>query len=94
MRFLEGKPIIARPVGAFEGGWRWRWCGRHPAIAGLSTAIVLVLLIGIASTTAFALIAERRAQQEQQAENTAKQAQAEAETSQEESEVLLYASQI
>jgi hypothetical protein len=36
-RFLHDEPVIARPAGALEKSWRW--CRRHPAIAGLSAAV-------------------------------------------------------
>jgi tetratricopeptide (TPR) repeat protein len=41
-RFLEGKPIQARPVGVGERAWRW--CRRKPVAAAL--VLVLVLLLG------------------------------------------------
>jgi tRNA A-37 threonylcarbamoyl transferase component Bud32 len=38
-RFLEGKPIKARPVGAGER--LWRWCRRNPLAAGVLLAVCL-----------------------------------------------------
>jgi eukaryotic-like serine/threonine-protein kinase len=50
-RWLEGRPILARPVGEAERFWRW--CRRHPAVASL-TSLVMVLLgaVAIGSTLA------------------------------------------
>lgn len=38
-RFLESRPIVARPVGAVERGWRW--CRRRPWAASLLTVSFL-----------------------------------------------------
>jgi WD40 repeat protein len=45
-RYLEKKPILARPVALPEKVWRW--CRRRPALTGL---ILLVHLIGLAGLT-------------------------------------------
>ncbi len=58
-RFREGRPILARPVGPIERGWRW--CRRNPVVASLLLAITLILLAGAHIATFFAITAERRA---------------------------------
>jgi WD40 repeat protein len=45
-RFLEGKPIQARPVSA--AGKVWKWCRRRPALAGMGVALVLTGVLGLA----------------------------------------------
>jgi serine/threonine protein kinase len=42
-RYLNGEPIHARPVGQLER--LWRWGKRNPIIAGLSAAVLLLLLL-------------------------------------------------
>lgn len=41
-RFLRDEPIVARPAARTEK--LWRWCRRTPLVAGLSVAIVALLL--------------------------------------------------
>jgi serine/threonine protein kinase len=48
-RFLAGQPILARRIGPLER--LVKWSRRHPAIAGLSAAVVLLTLLGIAGIT-------------------------------------------
>ena len=43
-RWLEGRPVAARPVSLLERGWRW--CRRHPAVAALALALTLSLSVG------------------------------------------------
>ena len=45
-RYLAGEPIVARPVGRLEK--LAKWAHRHPAIAGLSAAVMVIGLAGLA----------------------------------------------
>jgi WD40 repeat protein/serine/threonine protein kinase len=44
-RYLDGQPIVARPIGRW--GRLWKWARRRPAIAGLTAALALVTLTSI-----------------------------------------------
>jgi eukaryotic-like serine/threonine-protein kinase len=44
-RFLDSRPITARPVAAWERGWRW--ARRHPASASLAVGVVVAVAAGL-----------------------------------------------
>ena len=48
-RFLDGRPIRARRIGPAER--LWRWSRRNPAIASLSTLLLLVILTAFATVS-------------------------------------------
>jgi WD40 repeat protein len=58
-RWLEGRPIEARPVGSF--GRTWRWCRRNPVIAALVAVCALSLVSGAVVSSVFAVEVARRA---------------------------------
>src|SRR4029453_6924311 len=58
-RWLDGRPIHARPVGPL--GRTWRWCRRHPLLALTDAALALALLAVAAVSIAFAVQQSRAA---------------------------------
>jgi serine/threonine protein kinase/Flp pilus assembly protein TadD len=51
-RFVEDRPIQARPVTRRERFWRW--CRRNPWVASLSAAVILTMVTGTVVSTYFA----------------------------------------
>jgi serine/threonine protein kinase/Flp pilus assembly protein TadD len=76
-RFLEDKPIRARRVSVIERGWRW--CRRNPALAGLTTAIVLLLVVAAAGSAVaayrFSLLADAQTKARADADAAKKEAE-------------------
>ena len=67
-RYLEGRPIVARPVGPIERSWRW--CRRNPRVASLLALVatlavtaVTAIVVGYVQTTAALAESERRLDQ-------------------------------
>jgi WD40 repeat protein len=58
-RFLEGRPIQARPVGVLGRGWRW--CKRNPAVASLTGLAAACLLAGAVVSIVFGVRASQEA---------------------------------
>jgi WD40 repeat protein len=68
-RFLDQRPIMARPIGRL--GRAWRWYKRSPVVAVLSLALVLMSL-GIAGSAAW--LVRHQVQKRIAAEGTAREA--------------------
>jgi hypothetical protein len=58
-RFVEGHPIVARPVGRLERAAKW--VRRNPALAAMTAAVVLVLVTATAISTGFGWHARQQA---------------------------------
>ncbi len=98
-RFRDGKPILARPVSAWERAVKW--AGRRPGIATLLLAVFLVTVLGIAGITwqwrvAVAAQAAEAAAREQaeRKRGEAEQARGEEAKARRTAEISLYSAQI
>ncbi len=58
-RYLNGQPILARPISSVNRGWRW--CRRNPTAAGLLTLLFVSMIVGLAGVTTQWRRAERNA---------------------------------
>jgi serine/threonine protein kinase/WD40 repeat protein len=66
-RFVEDKPIRARPVGNVER--LWRWCRRNPIVASLTGAVaVLLVAVAVVSVVAAVHLSTARNEADYQAE--------------------------
>src|SRR5262249_6685422 len=52
-RYLDGRPILTRPVG--PAGRLWRWSRRNPAVAALSVAAAVLFTCAVSLLWAYAL---------------------------------------
>lgn len=72
-RFLDGRPILARPVGRAERAWRW--CRRNPAVALLLAGVLSTSLTGTGVSIWYATKANVAAGVAQHKEEEARRAQ-------------------
>ena len=68
-RFLEGRPVLARPVGRLSK--TWRWTRRNPGMSALAAFSLLLLIAGTAVSSYFAVQADARAEAEADARRAA-----------------------
>ena len=77
-RFLDGQPILARPVSAWERAWKW--ARREPTKAVAVAAVLLALVAGAVGIVFYGLYKDQQATtREQEATTRAKEANVRAE---------------
>jgi len=77
-RFLEDRPIAARPVGLAEK--TWRWCKRNPALAAsFAAGLMLLLTIAIGSPIAIWSVQRERLRAEKNADQAQRMTKLESE---------------
>jgi WD40 repeat protein/tRNA A-37 threonylcarbamoyl transferase component Bud32 len=68
-RWLGGEPILARPAGALECGWRW--CRRNPALAGTGVAALAAVVAALVTLAVAVVLVSGSRDQESQAKDEA-----------------------
>ncbi len=68
-RFLQGQPILARPLGSVEK--IWRKCRQNPMVTALIATVAVCLIAGTSVSSYFAIEANVRAKSETQHRQTA-----------------------
>ncbi|MEM7454887.1 MAG: serine/threonine-protein kinase [Planctomycetota bacterium] len=68
-RFIDGKPILARPVPFWTRGIQW--CRRKPLVASLIALATVFLISGTVVSTYFAVLAQERAETAEEGFQTA-----------------------
>ncbi len=71
-RFLEGRPIHARPIGEVERAWRW--CRRNPLLAGSLGCVAMLLLVVTAVSLRSAAVLSRELAKTHAAEQAEREA--------------------
>ncbi|MCA9039226.1 MAG: protein kinase [Planctomycetaceae bacterium] len=59
-RFIDGHPILARPISSFAR--LKRWCERNRTVSGLIVAVMLTMVLGSGFSIYFGLLAQGRAE--------------------------------
>lgn len=76
-RFLEGRPVLARPIGRMAR--TVRWAKRNPVVASLMSLVAISLVVGTTISSYFAIEANNRAISEQKAKERQAELRIEAE---------------
>jgi serine/threonine-protein kinase len=76
-RFIDDEPILARRTSLRERGWRW--CRRNPLIAGLTAALVLLMISATLASVLAAAHFDRLARKEVRTAASERQARQQAE---------------
>ncbi len=87
-RFLEGRPVIARPIGAISK--TARWCRRNKAVAALLCLLFSSMAVGTYVSASYAVDAVRHARNEARHRAQAETARKEAEAERREAEAAKY----